>query len=181
MRRDVGALAPADEIGTRAVRPACRAPRHAGDCDTTGTSPDRSIDVEGAMPSQPIPWSARAAGVFWILEAIGFGGSMPIALAHLARRGELPMTPWGFRAFAGPFERLGRRRFALLGAALMGVSALEAVAGVWLAQGRRRGALLGLALTPPATVLGVGFALPFWLAPIPVRSVILLRTWRRLR
>jgi hypothetical protein len=106
---------------------------------------------------------------------------MPIALAHLSRRGELPQTPWGFRAFAGPFERLGRRRFTLLGAALMGVSVLEAVAGMWLAQGRRRGALLGLALTPIAGVLGAGFALPLWLAPIPVRTAILLRTWRRLR
>ncbi len=106
---------------------------------------------------------------------------MPIALGYLARRGELPMTPWGFRAFGGPFERLGRRRFALLGAALMGVSALEAVAGVWLVQGRRRGAFLGLALTPFATVLGIGFALPLWLAPIPVRTVIMIRTWRRLR
>ena len=116
-----------------------------------------------------------------ILEALGFGGSMPIALAHLARRGELPMTPWGFRAFAGPFERLGRRRFALLGAALMGVSALEAVAGVWLVQGRRRGGTLGLVLTPPATILGLGFALPLWLAPIPIRTAIILRGWRRLR
>jgi hypothetical protein len=52
---------------------------------------------------------------------------------------------------------------------------------VWLVQGRRRGALLGLALTPAATVLGLGFALPFWLAPIPVRTAIMLRTWRRLR
>ena len=91
------------------------------------------------------------------------------------------MTPWGFRAYAGPFERLGRRRFGLLGIALMAVSALDAVAGTWLAQGRRRGGLLGLALTPPATILGVGFALPFWLAPIPLRTAVILRTWRRLR
>jgi hypothetical protein len=116
-----------------------------------------------------------------IVEALGFGGAMPIALAHLARHGELPMTPWGFRAFAGPFERLGRPRFTLLGAALMAVSALQAVAGVWLVQGRRRGALLSLALTPAATVLGLGFALPLWLAPIPVRTPILLRIRHRLR
>ncbi len=126
-------------------------------------------------------WPTRAVGISWVLEAIGFGGSMPIALARLARRGELPMTPWGFRAFAGPFERLGRRRFALLGGTLMVVSALQAVAGLWLVQGRRRGALLGLALTPAATMLGAGFALPLWLAPIPVRTVLLLRALRRLR
>ena len=44
---------------------------------------------------------------------------MPIALAHLAGRGELPMTRWGFRAYAGPFERLGHQRFGLLGAAFI--------------------------------------------------------------
>lgn len=131
------------------------------------------------MGTRPLPWSARAVGISWVLEAIGFGGAMPIALAHLARHGDLPMTPWGFRAFAGPFERLGRRRFALLGAALMGVSALDAVSGFWLAQGRRRGAILGLALTPVATILGAGFALPLWLAPIPVRTWLLVRALRR--
>ena len=133
------------------------------------------------MAGGPLPWSARAAGVSLILEGLGFGGAMPIALAHLARHGELPMTPWGFRAFSGPFERLGPRRFALLGAALMGVSALEVVAGAWLAQGRTRGALLGLALTPVATVLGVGFALPLWLAPIPIRTFLMWRALRRAR
>ena len=133
------------------------------------------------MSVQPVPWAARAVGVSLVLEAIGFGGSMPFALAHLVRRRELPMTPWGFRAFAGPFERLGRRRFAVLGAALMVVSALQMVAGVWLMRGLRRGGILGLALTPPATFLGLGFALPLWLAPIPVRTALILRAWRRLR
>lgn len=131
------------------------------------------------MRDRPTPVGAQAVGLSWILEAIGFGGAMPIALAHLARRGELPMTPWGFRAFAGPFERLGRWRFALMGAALMGVSAGQLVGGVWLLQGRQRGAILGLALTPLATFLGAGFALPLWLLPIPVRTAILVRTLRR--
>jgi len=129
------------------------------------------------MTPQRLPWSARAAGISFNLE-LAFGITMPIALAHLARRGELPMTPFGFRAFSGPFERLGARRFALLGAALMGVSALNFVAGLWLVQGRRRGAVLGLALTPPATILGLGFALPLWLAPIPLRTIVLLRALR---
>lgn len=132
------------------------------------------------MADQRVSLSTRVAGLSFLLE-LGFGASMPIALAHLARRGELPMTPWGFRAFAGPFELVGRRRLGLLGVALMAVSALDAVAGIWLAQGRRRGGVLGLALTPPATILGVGFALPFWLAPIPVRAAIIMRGWRRLR
>ena len=132
------------------------------------------------MADQRVPWSTKAAGLSFLGELV-FGALVPVALVHLARRGRLPMTPWGFRAYAGPFERLGRRRFGLLGIALMAVSALDAVAGVWLAQGRRRGGALGLALTPPATILGVGFALPFWLAPIPLRTAVILRTWRRLR
>ena len=107
---------------------------------------------------------------------------MPIALAHLARRGELPMTPWGFRAFAGPFERLGRRRFALLGAAFIGVSVLQGVAGLWLVQGRRRGGVLGLALTPLATILGLRLRATALVRPqSPVRTAIILRTLRRLR
>ncbi len=147
-----------------------------------GHSLDPTIHVEGARWAlSPFHGLRGPSADRSILEALGFGGSMPIALAHLARRGELPMTPWGFRAFAGPFERLGRRRFALLGAALIGVSVLQGVAGLWLVQGRRRGGVLGLALTPLATILGLGFALPLWLAPIPVRTAIILRTLRRLR
>jgi hypothetical protein len=46
---------------------------------------------------------------------------------------------------------------------------------------RRNGvATLGLALTPFATVLGLGFALPFWLAAIPVQAALILSGWRRL-
>jgi len=133
------------------------------------------------MGAQPAPWPAKAAGATMIVWALGFGAAMPIALAHLARLGDLPMTPWGFRMYAGPFEALGPGRFALLGASLMGVAALNAVAGLWLVQGRRRGAVLGLALTPLATVLGLGFALPFWLAAIPVQVALILSGWRRLR
>jgi hypothetical protein len=36
-------------------------------------------------------------------------------------------------------------------------------------------------MTPLATVLGIGFALPFWLLPIPIRTVLVLRAWRQLR
>ena len=111
----------------------------------------------------------------------GFGISMPIALAHLARTGELPMTPWGFRAFSGPFERLGEERFSTLGWALVGVCGLEVVAGIWLWQGRRRGARLGLAVTPFALALGSGFALPFLLLPAPIRAALVVAGRRSLR
>jgi hypothetical protein len=48
----------------------------------------------------------RVAGLSFMLDA-GFGVAIPVVLSHLARYGELPMTPWGFRALAGPFEQLG--------------------------------------------------------------------------
>jgi hypothetical protein len=124
--------------------------------------------------------AVRLAAASYVLD-LGFAVAMPIALTRLARTGELPMTPWGFRAFSGPFERLGPAAFGILGFALMGACAVEAVAGVWLWQGRRRGATLGLAVTPATLVLGMGFALPFMLAPVPVRTGIVLAALGRVR
>ena len=111
----------------------------------------------------------------------GFAIAMPIALVHLRRSGELPMTPWGFRAFSGPFEKLDRRNFEVAGLALTAVCSLDVLAGVWLWHGRRRGAALGLAMTPLALALGTGFALPFLLLPAPIRAGIVIATRRRFR
>lgn len=111
----------------------------------------------------------------------GFGVAMPITLWHLARHGELPMTPWGFRAFDGPFEQLGRERFVALGLGLVAVCALNVVAGVWLWQGQRRGSTLGLAMTPVTLALGAGFALPFLLLPAPIRAALVLARRQSLR
>lgn len=122
----------------------------------------------------------RIAALSFILDA-GFGIATPFVLSHLARHGELPMTPWGFRALAGPFEQLGHERFAALGWALVGVCALDTLSGVWLWQGRRRGASLGLALSPLALALGGGFALPFLLIPVPIRAALVIANRRSLR
>ena len=123
----------------------------------------------------------RTAAVMYIALGLGFGVGTVITLAHLAREGELPMTPWGFRSLSGPFEQLGREPFTALGVGLVGVCALDVVAEIWLWQGRRRGARLGLATTMPALVLGAGFALPFLLAGVPVRVVLVLAGHRNLR
>lgn len=122
----------------------------------------------------------RAAALCFVADA-GFGIAMPLTLAHLARTGELPMSPFGFRSFSGPFEQLGRDAFVALGGLLIAVSALDLVAGVWVWQGKRRGARLGLATTPVALALGIGFALPFLLLLAPVRAGIVLNRWRSLR
>jgi hypothetical protein len=104
-----------------------------------------------------------------------FGVVMPVALASLWRTGQLPRTPWGFRAFSGPFEALGPAVFTALGSALIVVCALDVVAGVRLWRGERAGARLGLVMTPFAIALGSGFALPFLLIPAPIRAALVLK------
>ena len=117
--------------------------------------------------------ATRIAALSFIGDA-GFAMTMPFALRHLARTGVLPMTPWGFRAFSGPFERLGPGKFTALGWALVGVCTVDAVAGVWLWQGKAKGEAVGLATTPIALVLAAGFALPFLLVPVPLRAALIL-------
>jgi hypothetical protein len=123
----------------------------------------------------------RAAAVGYLVLGLGFGLGSVVTLVHLAREGELPMTPWGFRSMSGPFEELGPDAFIALGWALVGVSVLEVVAGAWLWQSRLRGARLALATTPLAIGLGAGFALPFLLIGAPLSAVLVLAGRRSLR
>jgi hypothetical protein len=125
--------------------------------------------------------AARAAAVTFLVLGVGFGIGAVVTLAYFERNAELPMTPWGFRSMSGPFEALGPERFAALGWALVAVCALDTVAGVWLWQGRRRGLRLGLATTLPALWLGAGFALPFLLVGVPIRTALMLVGRRGLR
>lgn len=133
-----------------------------------------------SMRSRPSP-AVRIAALSFIGDA-GFGIAMPLSLAHRARTGRLPMTPWGFRAFeGGPFDRLDPTMFAALGWTLVGVCTADVVAGIWLWRGERRGALLGVAMTPPALILASGYLLPLMLIPAPIRAGILIAGWRTLR
>jgi hypothetical protein len=117
----------------------------------------------------------------YVALGAGFGGGAVVSLWHLGRHGELPMTPFGFRALSGPFEALGREPFMVLGSALIGVCALDILTGIWLWQGRRRGATLGLATTPIALALGAGFDLPFLIGGVPIRAALALAAYRGLR
>jgi hypothetical protein len=135
--------------------------------------------VKGPARPRPSP-AIRLAALSFVGDA-GFGIAMPLALAYRARTGQLPMTPWGFRAFeGGPFDRLDPATFAALGWVLVGVCAADALAGVWLWRGERRGARLGLAMTPPALALATGYPLPLLLIPIPIRVAIVVAAWRGL-
>ena len=119
--------------------------------------------------------ATRLAAVTFVALGLGFGIGALVALDHDRRHGEMPMTPWGFRAFAGgPFDSLSHDRFTALLWAVVGVCALDVVAGALLARGRRRGATLGLATSPVAFVLSAGFALPFLLIGVPIRVALLL-------
>jgi hypothetical protein len=138
------------------------------------------MTAEALRGDGDVPLRLRIAALLFIGDA-AFGITMPFALAHLARTGELPMTPFGFRAFSGPFQRLGQGPFTGLGLALAGVCTLEVIAGAWLWRGQRRGALLGLATTPAALALGTGFALPFLLIPAPIRAGLVVAERLRLR
>ena len=111
----------------------------------------------------------RVAGAVYLALGIGFGAGAAVTLLHLARHGELPMTPWGFRSLSGPFEGLGAERFSMLGWSFVAVCALDTLAGFLLWQGRRRGARLGMVTSPLAFILGLGFALPFLLVGVPIR------------
>jgi hypothetical protein len=105
-----------------------------------------------------------------------------IALEHRRREGELPMTPWGFRAFAGgPFDDLTPEQFTVLGSAFVGVCIANVIAGRWLWQGRRQGAALSLATSPAAFALGIGFALPLLLAGLPICVALVVAGRRTLR
>lgn len=137
------------------------------------TSPGDS-HAEAMKAGNSVPRAIRAAGVTYVVLGVGFGVSTAITLDHLARNGELPLSPFGFRSLSGPFEELGPVSFLALGWILVGVCALDVLAGVWLWQGRRRGAALGLATSPVAFVLGLGFALPFLLAGVPIRVGLVL-------
>lgn len=123
----------------------------------------------------------RLAALMYVVLGVGFGMGTIVTLRHHAVTGELPMTPWGFRALDGPFAQLGPGAFTALGWALVGTCALDTVAGIWLWRGRRRGGLLGLATTPVALGLGAGFALPFLLAGVPIRAALVVAGQRGLR
>lgn len=138
--------------------------------------------MSSIVTAPPVSPALRAAAVGYVTLGVGFGTGAVVTLVSLARNGELPMTPWGFRSMAGgPFEPLGPGTFTAFGSALIGVCGLQVVAGARLWQGRRRGVRLALATTPLALGLGAGFALPFLLIGEPICAALVIAGRRRLR
>ena len=142
----------------------------------------RSVNVTtGNARQASVPLAARMAAVMYGLLGIGFGTGTAVALGFLLRDGQLPMTPWGFRALDGPLARIGTTETVAFGGALMVVCAVDSAAAVGLWRGRRWAGRLAMATTPFALALGAGFELPFLLAGVPLRVATLLLAWRRLR
>ena len=128
-----------------------------------------------------VPLAARLAGGSHISLGAAFGPAAIWATMHLRSTGELPMTPFGFRALSGPFERFGSKGFCALAVALAAISGLNVIAGAWLWRGERRGLRLGLATFAPTMILGMGFALPFLLIGLPISTLLAFAGRRSLR
>ena len=131
------------------------------------------------------PRTTRLASVLYVVPGLGFALATAAILLYDARRHELPMTPFGWRLLGGPYEQIGTDTLTglgrVIGIALIVVSVVDLVAGVWLRQRRRRGAMLGVATTPISLLLGTLFVVPaLWIIP-PVRAVLAIAGWRRLR
>ena len=123
----------------------------------------------------------RAASVGYVLPGLGFGIGALVTIRHLAEHGELPMTPWGFRAFDGPAVRLGPEAVTALLWLITAACDVDVAAGVGIWQRRRTAALVGVATTPVQLALSAGFLLPFLLAAIPLRLGSLAAGRRQLR
>jgi hypothetical protein len=126
----------------------------------------------------------RVVAVIYAVPGVGWVVATLAVLVYLDRRGELPMTPFGFRLLGGPYPAIGTERLTPLGRGLayllLGVSGLDVLVGRWLWQGRRRGAVLALVLAPVSFALGRLFALPYLLVMAPVRALLTLLSWRQL-
>jgi hypothetical protein len=125
----------------------------------------------------------RVLGVIYAVPGVGWAISTVAELAYHQARGELPMTPFGWRLLGGPY--LGTDRLVPLGWALawllIAVSIVDVAIGRWLWQGRRRGAVVALALAPVSLALGWLFALPYLLVMAPLRAIGAVAVWRDLR
>ena len=104
-------------------------------------------------------------------------------LAYQARRGELPMTPFGWRLMGSTVPGMGADQLTPMGTALawllIGVSAVDAATGRWLWQDRRRGRVVALATTPVNVGLGLLFQVPFLIVVPPLRAGLVIVGSRR--
>ena len=125
----------------------------------------------------------RIAAILYFVPGLGIAISTLLILAYLDRRGELPMTPFGWRLMGSTVPGMGAERLTLLGRALawvlIVVSAVDVATGRWLWQDRHRGRILGLATTPVSFCLGLLFQVPFLIVVPPLRAGLVIVDSRR--
>jgi hypothetical protein len=127
----------------------------------------------------------RVLAVIYAVPGVGWAVVTLAVLLYHRERGELPMTPFGWRLLGGSYPEIGTERLTPLGWALawllIAVSIVDVAIGRWLWQGRRRGAVLALALAPVSFALGRVFVLPYLIVMAPPRAVATVVAWRDLR
>jgi hypothetical protein len=127
----------------------------------------------------------RVLAVIYAVPGVGWAVATLAVLVYHGVRGELPMTPFGWRLLGGPYSEIGTERLTPLGWALawllVAVSGVDVLIGRWLWQGRRRGAVLALVMAPLSLALGRVFVLPYLLVMAPVRALAAISAWRGLR
>ena len=127
----------------------------------------------------------RVLAVVYAVPGIGWTVATLAVLLYQQQRGELPMSPFGWRHLGGPYPEIGTTSLTPLGWALawvlVGVSIVDILIGRWLWQGRRRGAVVALVMAPLSFALGWLFALPYLLVMAPLRAIAALVAWRGLR
>jgi hypothetical protein len=126
----------------------------------------------------------RVLALIYAVPGIGWAVATLAVLLYQGQRGELPMSPFGWRLLGGPYPQVGVDRLTPLGVALawllIAVSIVDVAVGRWLWQGRRRGAVLALMMAPISFGLGWLFALPYLIVMAPLRAIAALVAWREL-
>ena len=125
----------------------------------------------------------RIAAILYFVPGLGIAISTLLILAYQDRRGELPMTPFGWRLMGSTVPGMGADQLTPMGTALawvlIGVSAVDVATGRWLWQDRRRGRVVGLATTPVSLGLGLLFQVPFLIVVPPLRAGLVIVDSRR--
>ena len=125
----------------------------------------------------------RVLAVVYSVPGVGWVVATLAVLLYHQDRGELPMTPFGFRLLGSTIPEIGISILTPVGWALawvlIAVSIVDVFIGRWLWQGSSRGTAVALMLAPVSFVLGWLFALPYLLVMAPLRAFGALIVRRR--